>query len=323
MTSLSMLFLGLVAVGILAPYLLPRTSLSPMTGVLLWLGVLSLRAVLVTFSAFLVVLFLPATEVFEILTHWCFHAVLPFLTTHLGFSGHGVGDAASILPMLLIATSAAWAVFAVIRTAWTMRHWIRRSSLGIGPGKSVIVGGEEVVVAAAGIRSPKVVISTGALAQLDDDELAASLEHERGHIARRHPYLVVAGNLAFAVARLTPGSKAAFKRLRFYLERDADEYAVKRTNDPVALASAICKAAVDSPTPNAALATLSGSGTPTRLKFLLDRSAANPKQWSENVARTLLATMLATVLLSFAAAPAIAKTGVDGLHEAPPAHSCE
>ena len=55
-----------------------------------------------------------------------------------------------------------------------------------------------------------------------------------------------------------PGTKDALQRLQFCLERDADEYAVDRTRNPIALASAICKAAVDSPAPTPA-------GTPGRL----------------------------------------------------------
>lgn len=323
MTGVAVALAGLLVVGTATSYLLPRASVTPMTEASLWLAVLGLRAALILLAALLAVFYLPATEIFQILTHWCLHAVPPFLSTHLGFSGHGVGDAASVLPGLVIAVSATWAAFVVVRAARAVRHLVNRGSLGTGPGESVIVGGEEVLVAAAGIRSPKVVVSTGALAQLDEDELAASLAHERGHIARRHPYFALAGNFAYAVARPIPGSKDALQRLRFFLERDADEYAVNCTSDPMALASAICKAATDSPKPNAALATLAGSGTPARLRLLLDRPAPNSKTWAEVVGRSVVMLMVAGTLLALAMTPSLARAGVTTLEASPPAHSCD
>lgn len=320
-----MVFVGaLFIAGAVTPYLLPRTSLTPLTGAALWLSVLALRAVLVVLAALIAILYLPATALFQILTHWCFHAVIPFVTTHLGFSGHGVGDIATFLPGLVLGISSISAIFAIWRTARAMRRWVKRSTLGPGPGESVIVGGEEVVVAAAGIRDAKVVISTGALTRLDEDELAASLEHERGHIARRHPYLVVAANLAFAVARPLPGSRDALQRLQFCLERDADEYAVDRTRNPIALASAICKAAADAPVPGPAFATLAGSGAPARLRLLLDRSAARPSLWAEAAARSLVIGLLGVILLAVAITPPLAQAGITAMQASESsAHSCD
>ena len=78
---------------------------------------------------------------------------------------------------------------------------------------------------------------------LDDAELRAGLDHERGHIALRHRYLLVAGELARAVARFVPGTAAAARELTFALERHADSYALSRRHEPAVLASAICKTA--------------------------------------------------------------------------------
>ena len=317
-------FLGaLLMAGTGAPYLLPRTSLSPMTGAALWLTVLVLRAVLVILAALIAILYIPATAIFQLTTHWCFHAVIPFFATHLGFSGHRLGDAATLLPGLVIGLSLISAVFAVWRTARAMSSWVKRSSLGPGPKESVIVGGQEVVVAAAGIRGAKIIVSTGALTRLDEDELAASLEHERGHIARRHPYLVVAANLAFAIARPLPGSKDALRQVQFCLERDADEYAIDRTRNPIALASAICKAAADAPVPGPALATLAGSGAPARLRLLLDLPAARPSAWADFAARGLVTALVGIVLLAAAATPALAQAGVASLANGTAAHACQ
>lgn len=320
---MTVLLAALLLAGTAVPYLLPRNGLSPLIGASLWLSVLALRAVLVSLAALVAILYLPATALFQLLTHWCFHAVIPFFATHLGFSGHRVGDAAALLPGLVLGLSAISALFAIWRTARGIRRWVGSSSLGPGPNESLIVGDEAVVVAAAGIRDARVVVSTGALTRLDEDELAASLEHERGHIARRHPYLAVAANLAFAIARPLPGSRDALRRVQFCLERDADEYAVERTRDPIALASAICKAAADAPVPTPALATLAGSGASARLRLLLDRSAARPRAWADLAARGLVAALLAIVLFAVVSTPALAEAGVASLGAGDGAYACQ
>ncbi|HKZ13563.1 MAG TPA: M56 family metallopeptidase [Solirubrobacterales bacterium] len=314
---------GLLVVATTAPYLLPRDAITPLTGAALWLSVLVLRAMLVVVGALVLVLYLPATGLFQLTTHWCIHAVVPFFATHLGFSGHRLGDAATLLPGLVLGLSLIWAVFAVWRTARAVRRWLRRNCLGEGPRQSLIVGGPDVVVAAAGIRNARVIVSTGALAKLDEQELAAGLEHERGHIARRHPYLALAGSVAFALARVLPGSKDALGRLRFCLERDADEYAVGRVGDPVSLASAICKAAAGQPATSPALAGLAGVGTAARLRFLLDRTAVRPRAWAEASGRALVIAMVTLALVTAAATPALAQAGAISFGEASAVDHCQ
>jgi hypothetical protein len=96
------------------------------------------------------------------------------------------------------------------------------------------------------------------------------------------------------LARLTPGGRAAHRGLLLSLERDADEYAVTRTGDPLALASAICKVARGSRRVSPGLAFgLDGSGgTPARLDGLL---AGGRRRGSASLERAVLA---AAVLLS-------------------------
>lgn len=300
-----------IVAALVAPHLLPQSRLAPATGIALWLGVLSLRAVVALALAAIALLFLPATQLFQLLTHWCLHTVIPFFATHLGFDGHSLGDAAVLVPALVLAVSALSAGFGVWRGARAVRRWLRRNSLGPGPRASVIVGGPDVVVAAAGLRDPRVIVSAGALVRLDDDELAAGLEHEWGHIARRHRFLSLLGQLLYGISRLLPGSARALQLLRFQLERDADDFAVRRTGDPVALASAIAKAAVDTrggTTP--ALANLGGTGVPERLRLLLGDSDAGPTSLTTALARILAvgATVLA-LALAFSA-PSLAQVGV-------------
>jgi Peptidase family M48 len=313
---------GALVLATTAPHLLPSSRLTPASGVFLWLAVLAVRALLVALLALALILYLPTTQLFQLLTHWCFHAVIPFMATHLGFSAHSVGDAATLIPSVAIAASLVSALFAIWRSGRSVRRWLRRSSLGPGPADSVIVGGPDVMLAATGIRRPQVVVSTGALATLDDAELAAGLEHEHGHIARCHPYLATAAELMFAIARPLPGSREALTQLHFHLERDADEFAIRRTGDPLALASVICKAA-GAPPSEPALIGLANTGAPARLRLLMNRSASGPSRLAVLGARGLATVLAALALLMAVSTPAITISGFHSLQSHAPALGCD
>jgi hypothetical protein len=312
--------LGLAAL-LLAPHALPQRRLAATAGIALWMSVLLLRATVAVSLVVILVAFLPATELFGLLTHWCLHAVIPFIATHLGFDGHALGDAAVLVPGLVMAASLAWVGFGVWRGTRAIRCWVRRSSLGPGPAASVIVGGSEVVLAAAGLRRPRVVVSAGALLRLDDAELAAGLEHEWGHVTRRHRFISLVAELCRGASRLMPGGKRALASLRFHLERDADDYAVRRTGDPLALASAICKAAQAGAGAGAAgpaFASLAGSGVPERLRLLVDGPPWNNSRAGAWIARALAGLMIAAVLALVAATPTLASAGLDQLAQVAP-----
>src|SRR5699024_1264482 len=63
-----------------------------------------------------------------------------------------------------------------------------------------------------------------------------------------------------------PGTRQAQRSLLQELERDADEYAVRQTKDPLSLASAICKAATG-PSPTGGIG-LAGGRINLRLDYL-------------------------------------------------------
>lgn len=291
----ALLAVGLVAT-VIAPHGIAQTVLPPTTGIVLWVVVLTLRAVMAISLAAIALLYLPATELFGLLTHWCLHAVVPFLTTHLGFDGHGLGDVAVLVPALVIALFTVTATFALSRAAFAARRLLRRGTLGAGPRGSLIVGGSEVMVAAAGLRSPRVVVSAGALVHLDDAELAAGLEHEWGHVRRRHGLVSAWAQLSAAVSRFLPGGGCALGMLRFHLERDADEYAIARTGDRLALASAIAKAAnAHEAKPTPAITLLGGGVVRERLHVLLTEAPAG------RLKPTVLARLLTFGALSLSA----------------------
>lgn len=257
---------------LMAPHLLPRASLSPVAGIALWFSVLWLRAVLSVVVVLACVLYLPSTAPFKEISSWCLHAAMPFFASHLGMSGHSVGDAASFLPALLLAILAAAAGIGTWKAAHRVGGWLRGNVIGNGPSESLIIAGHEVIVATAGVCRPKVIVSTGALLDLDDEELAAGLEHEWGHVKRGHRVLTVLSVGLLGCSRLLPLGRRAFRQLHFHVERDADQYAVRRTGDALALASAICKAAVGggAVAEPVALSSLAGADTTERLRLLVD-----------------------------------------------------
>ncbi|MBA3747803.1 MAG: M48 family metalloprotease, partial [Solirubrobacterales bacterium] len=141
------------------------------------------------------------------------------MTTHLGLSGHSIGDVALLAPMLGLAASLMSVSVGLWRATRAIRVWVRSTSIGAGPQRSVIVGEHDVVVAAAGFRRPTVIVSAGALTTFDDEELAASLAHERGHIAHRHRFVLASAEVCRSLARLLPGTRRAVGELAFHLER--------------------------------------------------------------------------------------------------------
>jgi beta-lactamase regulating signal transducer with metallopeptidase domain len=184
----------------------------------------------------------------------------------------------------------------------------------------VIVGGDDVLLAAAGLTHPTVVVSAGALTALDDAELAAGLEHERGHIARHHRYLLLFAEGCRALGALLPGTRRAAAELAYHLERDADAYALARSHEPLALASAICKAAGARPTAALMMGLGGGVRLQERVQGLIDiRPSSVDVRW-DRIAVVTTTLLFALVVLLAVAVPALA-LGATG-HTALPVHSC-
>lgn len=311
----------LLAASLAAPHALDLRQATPTSAVAVWLSALALRALIVLFVAMYLVLYLPETDAFVGLTRWCWHAVMPLLTTHLGLDGHRVGDTAVFLPAVVLTASLVSVTVGVARAARAVRRMLTHAALGPGPSDSLIVGGADVVVAAAGIARPRLLVSAGALTQLDDEELAAGLEHERGHIARHHSYLLVMAEICRGFARFLPGTRRVMLELSFHLERDADRWALARHHDPFALASAICKAAAGRIASGPALAPLTGSsGVTDRLDELVSRPTTPSVGGLRRLLVTTVAAVMVCVTVALASAlPATAVAGVTQLAGAGPA----
>jgi hypothetical protein len=242
--------------AIVLPHILRLERAEPTTACLLWAAALGMRALLVVGTVAGALVLLHPAHLLRAFAEWpC--------APHHQVAGH----AAAALGGLALVVSLLWALARVVQATLAVRRLVR-APLGQGPGGSVIVGGDEVVLAAAGLTRPTLVVSAGALARLDDAELAAAMAHERAHIRRRHRYVLLYAELCRVLGRALPGTGHAVRQLRFHIERDADRCAVRGRSDRLALASAICKAATGATT-HAGIAALGGDGTAARVRELL------------------------------------------------------
>jgi len=305
---MTLLIALLAGAAIAAPHVLRLERAHPATAAVIWLAAVCLRALVALFVVLFFAFYLPTTALFALVTHWCWHTALPLVTSHMGLSGHNVGDLALLAPVLALAVSFLSVCVGLWRATRAISVWVRRTAVGPGPQQSLIVGEHDVVVAAAGLRRPQVIVSAGALTSFDDDELAASLAHERGHIARRHRFVLVIAEISRSLARMLPGTRRAVGELIFHLERDADRWALDRKHDPIALASAICKAAQPPRIAPGALLTLGGGAVTRRVRQLLETTLIPVR----HVPLEILAVTMVTLVIGLAAAlPSATLAGID------------
>lgn len=312
------------AAGIVLPHLLRLQRVAPVTAIVLWLSSLALRALVGLLAVIGLLFFLPRTGFFVAVTHWCARAAVPASETELAVEGHGIGALALYVPGIALAASLVSSCIVTARHARAARHLVAENAVGPGPRDSVIVGGSDVLFAVAGLIRPRVVVSAGALTSLDDDELAAGLNHEQGHIARRHRFVMVLALGLRALGRAVPGSGRGVREVAFHLERDADSWALHRTNDRLALASVICKAAIEEPARPSTLVGVGDTGVRERLGQLLDSTGCGTTRRVGAACRALATAMVTCTLLLAAVVPAAAVSGAAGdAHRGHHRHHCQ
>ncbi len=299
------LLIAIALVAAIVPQRISFLRLSPGPAAAICLAALLLRALAAALLATFVLLYVPATPAFASVAGWCWHGIIPGLPVHVSLNGHPVGDAATLVPIAGLTASLASAAWAVAAAARTARRVLAHGALARGPSGTLIVGGAEVMVAAAGISRPRIVLSAGALMSLDDEELAASVAHERGHVARSHRFILLLAQLARGTAWVVPGTTFLYRELVFQLERDADVYALARRHDGLALASAICKAAESQSLPTLGLRLAGNDQIERRVRDLVDRPSGPDRRAPRGgpmIAGALLATVVALTLSLPAAA---------------------
>jgi hypothetical protein len=282
------------------PHYVPLHRAAPVTGTLVWMLALLLRAVVVVGVATFLFARAAHADPLEAALDWCWHEVLPDIPGWLGFAEHPVAHAVVAVPVFAIAAAVLTRTFSGLR-AWAGLRSRLSGAESVGPQGAALLPDDEIVVAVTRFGRGKVVVSNRALEVMDDEELAAGMAHEFAHLRRRHRPLLLLASLIYTIARPLPGSARAHRELCFQLERDADAWAVNHLHDPLSLASAICKAAgAMEPRGTASLA---GSGPVTRrlAELIGERGVRSARV--EFAARALATALAALVLLLAAAAP--------------------
>jgi Peptidase family M48 len=314
---------AITAAGIVLPHMLRLQRVAPITAVVLWLNSLALRGLASLLAAIYLLFFFPGTELFVELTHWCAHVAPPGIGSDLAVEGHGLASLALYVPGVVLAVSLMSSCVVILRDIRAARRLVARHAVGLGPRNSLIVGGSDVLFAAAGLIHPRVVVSAGALASLDDGELAAGLNHEAGHIARRHRFVMLLAVGLRALGRAVPGGGRGVRELAFHLERDADRWALHQQNDRTALASVICKAATSDGGLPPALVGLGDTDVRERLGQVLNLGSGTTRR--AGAAFNALATaMVVCTLLVAAIVPAAAVSGAAAdAHRGHHRHHCQ
>ena len=128
--------------GIVLPHLLALQRADPATACLLWAAALGLRALIVVGTVTGALVLLHPGHLLRAFAEWpC--------APHHQVAGH----AAAALGGLALIASLLWAMARVVQATFAVRRLVR-APLGHGPEGSVIIGGDDVLLAAAGLAQP-------------------------------------------------------------------------------------------------------------------------------------------------------------------------
>jgi Zn-dependent protease with chaperone function len=160
-------------------------------------------------------------------------------------------------------------------------------------------------------RPPTIVLTTGALAVLDSEQLTAVLAHERAHLAGRHHLLLAVTRSLAAIAPVVPLFARGTKEVARLAEMRADDVAARRGGRRTLLAALLAMdtgggtAPATRPAPAAWLAA-TGNIVATRARRL-----AEPAPRARWVCHGLaLGALMLAIVATSALVPAFAVTGI-------------
>ncbi|KQS71352.1 M56 family metallopeptidase [Modestobacter sp. Leaf380] len=188
-------------------------------------------------------------------------------------------------------------LLSLVRTARTRARHRELLELLVGPATDVEARVLDSPVPAAfcipGAR-PLLVLSSGMVSELDADQLAAVVAHERAHLRERHHLLLLPFVAWRAALPVLPAADRAHDAVRDLVEMRADDVALRELTSPAprrTLAEAIV-AAAEGGAPHGALA-VNGGPLAQRVTRLLDPPAELPA-WGRP---TALASAVALLLV--------------------------
>ncbi len=218
---------------------------------------------------------------------------------HLPYLGGGfewcrtvLGFHASVNPWLGAASTGLLAV-GMVRVGRSVRTWHQHRCADAGA--PALVDSDEWFAYSLPGPGQRVAVSAGLVKALNGDELEVVLAHERGHAFHRHDRHLLAAELA---AGLVPPLEWLRRRLRFSLERWADEVAVDAVGgDREKVAFTLARVALGPSEMPEAFAAFNGLGVPARVEALLrPRPLSNEGFWSSTIGLGVAVVLLAATV---------------------------
>lgn len=178
----------------------------------------------------------------------------------VGLAHDAVPPAAGLASLMLLVAMGA----SLLRTGYRFRRDARNVE---SDTELVVVPTAKPMAYAVPGRRGHIVVSSGMLRALDDDERRVLLAHERAHLRlRHHLYIRLTDLSASAVPLLAPLAA----RVRFATERWADEAAADEVGDRRLVARAVARAALLSAEHPLPAMAFGGLGVPARVDALLE-----------------------------------------------------
>lgn len=287
-----------------APWMLARASWpqrAPRLAIAVWLA--SAASVVLALGLAGVALAVPTVPVSAGLSKWlqaCAMALRAAYATPGGIILGATGSAFAIFvaARTVIALSGSWA-----RATWARRAHRRAVTLAGRPHHdldALIVDCDTAAAYCLPGRNHQVVLTTAALAALNETQLAAVLAHERAHLRGHHHHLV---GVASGLARAFPGIplfQAAKEQVAALVEMVADDVAAGTHHRATIAAAVVALAGMHAP--QAALGA-SGSAALTRVRRLV--VPANPLHHAALLVGVVAVAGIVALPVSVAAAPAL------------------
>jgi hypothetical protein len=234
---------------------------------------------------------------------WTLIARLPLVAAVGAWSGDHlhhhdpVPTPAAKAACVTLAALACALAFATARRLRTLHH-VRREARRLGDGHLVVIDEPQIEAFAVPTRDEqggRIVVSTGMLRTLTDDERRVLLAHETAHLNHRHHRHRTLATLIAAANPILVTLPAAVHHLT---ERWADEDAAAATDDRHLAARALARAALAAheekrrPSPGSAVLCFGKAGVGNRVRALL---AGAPRR-RPAIAALLLALLTAALL---------------------------